>query len=92
MRGFLLNRLSQSLVLLVIVSIIGFAILNLMPGGPLSQFALDPGMTQARSRPASRSSWASNRPLCDPVFRLGLAPAAGRLGPLLPRRRSRCWR
>jgi peptide/nickel transport system permease protein len=46
MRGFLLNRLSQSLVLLVIVSIIGFAILNLMPGGPLAQYGLDPGMTQ----------------------------------------------
>ena len=38
MRGFLLNRLSQSLVLLLIVSIIGFTILNLIPGGPLSQF------------------------------------------------------
>ncbi|GLS20242.1 peptide ABC transporter permease [Labrys miyagiensis] len=47
MRGFLLNRLSQSLVLLVIVSIIGFTILNLIPGGPLAQFGLDPGMTQA---------------------------------------------
>ena len=46
MRGFLLNRLSQSLVLLVIVSIIGFGILNLLPGGPLAQFGLDPGMTQ----------------------------------------------
>ena len=46
MRSFLLNRLSQSLVLLVIVSIIGFTILNLLPGGPLSQFGLDPGMTQ----------------------------------------------
>ena len=46
MRGFLLNRLSQSLVLLVIVSIIGFTILNLIPGGPLSQFARDPSMTQ----------------------------------------------
>ena len=46
MRGFLLNRLSQSLVLLVIVSIIGFTILNLMPGGPLAQYGLDPGMTQ----------------------------------------------
>ena len=34
MRGFLLNRLSQSLVLLVIVSIIGFIILSLIPGGP----------------------------------------------------------
>ena len=46
MRGFLLNRLSQSLVLLVIVSIIGFGILNLLPGGPMAQFGLDPGMTQ----------------------------------------------
>ena len=45
MRGFLLNRLSQSLVLLVIVSIIGFGILNLLPGGPMAQFGLDPGMT-----------------------------------------------
>jgi peptide/nickel transport system permease protein len=47
MRGFLLSRLSQSLVLLVIVSIIGFIILSIMPGGPLSQYGLDPGMTQA---------------------------------------------
>ena len=46
MSGFLLNRLSQSIVLLVIVSIIGFTVLNLMPGGPLAQFGLDPGMTQ----------------------------------------------
>lgn len=46
MRGFLLNRLSQSLVLLVIVSIIGFTILNLIPGGPLAQYGLDASMTQ----------------------------------------------
>ncbi len=46
MRGFLLNRLSQSLVLLVVVSIIGFVILNLIPGGPMAQYGLDPGMTQ----------------------------------------------
>src|ERR671912_1076304 len=47
MRAFLLSRLSQSLVLLVIVSIIGFLILSIMPGGPLSRYGLDPGMTQA---------------------------------------------
>ena len=41
MRGFLLNRLSQSLALLVIVSIIGFTI-QVIPGGPLSQYARDP--------------------------------------------------
>ncbi|SIT55636.1 Oligopeptide transport system permease protein AppB [Mesorhizobium prunaredense] len=46
MRGFLLNRLSQSLILLLIVSVIGFFVLNLLPGGPLAQFGLDPGMTQ----------------------------------------------
>lgn len=46
MLRFLLNRISQILVLLVIVSIIGFVILNLIPGGPLAQYGLDPGMTQ----------------------------------------------
>lgn len=47
MRSFLINRLSQSIVLLVMVSIIGFVILNLIPGGPLAQYGLDPGMTAA---------------------------------------------
>jgi peptide/nickel transport system permease protein len=46
MLHYLLNRLGQSLILLLLVSIIGFAILNLAPGGPLSQFALTPGMTR----------------------------------------------
>jgi peptide/nickel transport system permease protein len=46
MTRYILNRLGQSLVLLVLVSMIGFAVLNLAPGGPLSQFALTPGMTQ----------------------------------------------
>ncbi len=46
MATFLLKRFVQSMVLLVIVSIIGFVVLNLIPGGPLAQFALDPGMTQ----------------------------------------------
>ncbi|WP_418137570.1 ABC transporter permease [Agrobacterium sp. El2ro-1b] len=46
MLTFLLHRIWQSLVLLLLVSIIGFAILNLAPGGPLSQFALTPGMTR----------------------------------------------
>lgn len=46
MTAFLLKRLVQSLVLLVIVSIIGFIVLNLIPGGPMAQYALDPGMTQ----------------------------------------------
>jgi len=46
MANFLLGRLLQSLVLLLIVSIIGFAVLHLAPGGPLSQFALVPGLSK----------------------------------------------
>jgi peptide/nickel transport system permease protein len=47
MSAFLLRRLGQALVLLLIVSMIGFAILHLAPGGPLSQFAAGGEMTQA---------------------------------------------
>lgn len=42
---YLLRRLGQSLVLLVLVSMLGFGLLHLTPGGPLSQFALTPGMS-----------------------------------------------
>lgn len=47
MTRYILNRLGQSAVILVLVSLIGFVVLNLAPGGPLSQFALTPGMSQA---------------------------------------------
>ena len=47
MGKYLLARSLQNLVLLVLVSIIGFGILHLAPGGPLAQFALVPGMSQA---------------------------------------------
>ncbi len=46
MAPFLLRRLAQALVLLLLVSMIGFAILHLAPGGPLSQFALSSNMSQ----------------------------------------------
>ncbi|MDQ6673266.1 MAG: ABC transporter permease [Chloroflexota bacterium] len=44
---YLLRRVLQSIVLLVVVSIIGFGVLNLAPGGPLAAYALNPAMTQA---------------------------------------------
>ena len=44
---YLIRRLGQALVLLLIVSMLGFAILHLAPGGPLSQFAAGGDMTQA---------------------------------------------
>lgn len=47
MISFLARRFLQSIILLLIVSIIGFAILHLAPGGPLSQFTATGDMTQA---------------------------------------------
>jgi peptide/nickel transport system permease protein len=47
MARYLLNRSLQNLVLLWLVSMLGFGILYLAPGGPLAQFALVPGMSQA---------------------------------------------
>ncbi|MGH7209885.1 MAG: ABC transporter permease, partial [Acetobacteraceae bacterium] len=44
---YLLRRLGQSLILLWLVSMIGFGILHLAPGGPLAQFANIPGMSSA---------------------------------------------
>lgn len=44
---YLLRRLGQSLILLLLVSVIGFALIHLAPGGPLAQFTLTPGMSSA---------------------------------------------
>ena len=46
MGSFLARRVAQAFVLLLIVSVIGFSILHLAPGGPLSQFAATGDMTQ----------------------------------------------
>ncbi len=62
MLNILIQRLWQSLVLLLLVSLIGFFALNLAPGGPLSQFSLTPGMSQqALDRIAGQMGL--NRPL-----------------------------
>lgn len=47
MTRYIVRRLLQSVILLVVVSLVGFAILNLAPGGPLAAYALNPNMTQA---------------------------------------------
>lgn len=62
MRSFLLSRLLQSIVLLLIVSVIGFVVLNLLPGGPLAQFGLDSSMTQDDLKRLSEQL-GLNRPL-----------------------------
>ncbi len=62
MLQFILHRLGHSLLLLLLVSILGFTILHLAPGGPLSQFALSPGMTQAELAKIAEQM-GLNRPL-----------------------------
>lgn len=47
MTAYIIRRLGQGIVLLWLVSILGFAMLHLVPGGPLSQFANTPGMSDA---------------------------------------------
>jgi peptide/nickel transport system permease protein len=47
MASYLFGRCAQSVVLLCFVSLIGFSVLHLAPGGPLAQFALIPGVSQA---------------------------------------------
>lgn len=47
MGRFLLRRIAQSVLLLFLVSIIGFLVLHMAPGGPLAEFALTPGMSAA---------------------------------------------
>lgn len=59
---FLLRRFAQSLVLLLLVSLIGFFILHLAPGGPLSQYMSTPGMT-AEAINRVKESMGLNRPL-----------------------------
>lgn len=62
MTRYLLSRFLQSLVLLWLVSMIAFAVLHLAPGGPLSQFALSPGVTQEQIERISEQM-GLNRPL-----------------------------
>jgi peptide/nickel transport system permease protein len=47
---YALRRLGQSVILLILVSMIGFAVLHLAPGGPLAQFAMSPGMSAAQMK------------------------------------------
>ena len=48
MLPYALRRIGQSAILLLLVSMIGFAVLHLAPGGPLAQFAMSPGMSVAQ--------------------------------------------
>lgn len=67
MARFLIGRLWQSVILLLLVSLIGFMVLNLAPGGPLSQYALTPGMTK-ETLDRIAEEMGLNRPLAIQYF------------------------
>lgn len=46
MTAYFVRRLGQAALLLVVVSMIGFAILHLAPGGPMAQYAMGSNMSQ----------------------------------------------
>ena len=62
MSSFVLRRLGQAALLLLIVSVVGFAILHLAPGGPMAQFATGSDMTQ-EDLDRIASQLGLNRPL-----------------------------
>ncbi|MDQ2068127.1 ABC transporter permease [Xinfangfangia sp. CPCC 101601] len=64
---FLLGRLWQSAILLLLVSLIGFMVLHLAPGGPMSRFALTPGMTK-ETLDRIAEEMGLNRPLIVQYF------------------------
>ncbi len=62
MATYLLRRLFQSAVLLVIVTVIAFGLMHLAPGGPESVYALSPSMTPA-DLARIRASYGLDQPL-----------------------------
>ena len=91
MARYVANRLAQAIMLLVIVSAIGFAILHLAPGGPLSQFAASAQMTQEDLDRVTKQL-GLDRPLPIQYLDWFGRMLEGRLGPVLSGRRARCCR
>jgi peptide/nickel transport system permease protein len=62
MTTFLLRRLTQSALLLILVTTIAFALMHLAPGGPESVYALSPSM-RAEDLARIRASYGLDQPL-----------------------------
>ncbi|HEU5432822.1 MAG TPA: ABC transporter permease [Thermomicrobiales bacterium] len=62
MTAYILRRLRQSVVLLILVTIVAFALMHLAPGGPESVYALSPGM-RAEDLQRIRASFGLDQPL-----------------------------
>jgi peptide/nickel transport system permease protein len=62
MTAYILRRLRQSVVLLILVTVVAFALMHLAPGGPESVYALSPGM-RAEDLQRIRASFGLDQPL-----------------------------
>src|SRR3712207_6504696 len=62
MTAYLLRRLVQSALLLVIVTVVAFGLMHLAPGGPESVYALSPGM-RAEDLERIRRSYGLDQPV-----------------------------
>jgi peptide/nickel transport system permease protein len=62
MTAFLIRRLGQSVVLLVLVTAIAFGLMRLAPGGPEAVYALSPGM-RAEDLARIRASFGLDQPI-----------------------------
>ncbi len=60
--GYLIRRLLQMAPLLIGVSILGFALMQLAPGGPTAVYAMNPNVT-AEDLERIKESWGLNEPL-----------------------------
>ncbi len=62
MTAYFLRRLRQSVVLLILVTIVAFGLMHLAPGGPEAVYALSPGM-RAEDLQRIRASFGLDQPL-----------------------------
>ena len=64
---FLAGRVLQSIVLLIGVSLLLFLMMHLMPGGPMAQYAHQPGITKKTLEAIARS-YGLDQPVTTQYF------------------------
>jgi peptide/nickel transport system permease protein len=79
MARYLLNRLGQSVLLLIGVSVIGFALMHLAPGGPLAVYTLNPTVT-AQDIERVKHQFGLDQPVYVQYFKWAAGLATGQWG------------
>jgi peptide/nickel transport system permease protein len=79
MARYLFNRLGQAALLLVGVSVIGFALMHLAPGGPLAVYTLNPTVT-AQDIERVKHQFGLDQPVYVQYFKWAAGLATGQWG------------